>query len=128
MYNKNIEQEEIYIRLINKSEDFIEKNLSKNISLSDLSENANFSQYHFHRIFKKYSNETVNDFITRFKLERVAIFISVNKDISLTDVALDYGYSDYSYFSKSFKKYFGCSPSIYRKEQERTSTFKKDMK
>lgn len=83
MYNKNIEQEEIYIRLINKSEDFIEKNLSKNISLSDLSENANFSQYHFHRIFKKYSNEIVNDFITRFKLERVAIFISVNKDISL---------------------------------------------
>ena len=110
--------EQIYMRLINKSEDYIEQHLSDPISLVDLAQNSNFSKFHFHRIFKKYSNITLKCFITRFKLERAAIFISVNHAISITEVALSYGYSNISSFSRAFKQHFGSSPATYRKEQE----------
>lgn len=118
MSNKNLEQEKAYIRLVNKSEDYIEQHLNDPISLKELANHVNFSEYHFHRIFTKYSNETINHFITRFKLERAAIFMSVNHSSSLTTIAFKYGYTSSSSFSRAFKRHFGFNPSTYRKEQE----------
>lgn len=40
-----------YLRLINKTEDYIERHLKEPISLSDLAQNAHLSDFHFHRIF-----------------------------------------------------------------------------
>lgn len=48
-----------YTRLIKKTEDYIEINLDKLIALSDAAKNGNFSEYHFHRLFSKYSSETL---------------------------------------------------------------------
>lgn len=124
--NKDI-SEQVYIRLINKSEDYIEQHLSEPISLSDLARNSNFSEFHFHRIFKKYSKETSKNFITRFKLERAAIFISINHSIPITEVAFNYGYNDVSSFSRAFKQYFGSNPSSYRKKQEMTRNQKDNL-
>ncbi len=121
------EQEQMYIRLINKSEDYIERHLDESISLTELARYANFSDYHFHRLFKQYSNETLKQFITRFKLERAAIFMSVNQNVSLTTIALQYGYNDSSSFSRAFKRHFGVNPSTYKKEQEMTRRLPKSM-
>lgn len=104
-----------YIRLVNKTEDYIESHLSEKISLEDLANNANMSKYHFHRLFRKYSDETVKQFVTRIKVERSGIFLAVRNDLSITDIALQYGYNDASTFNKAFKKYIGMSPLEYRK-------------
>lgn len=101
--------EESYRRLMNKTEDYIEQHLSEPISLSDLAKNAHFSEFHFHRIFKNYSSETLKEFVTRFKLERAAIFLRVSSSTSLTDIALSYGYNDASSF-KSLQKTFWRQP------------------
>lgn len=123
----NTKSKEIYTRLINKTEDYIERNLKESICLADLAKNANLSDYHFHRIFKKYSSETVNEFVTRFKLERAAIFLYVHPTISITDIAMDYGYSDSSTFSRTFKRHFGVSPIEYKKQQELTRNRKDSL-
>lgn len=43
---------------INKAQDYIERNLEKQISLEELAEVANFSKFHFNRIFKSLVGET----------------------------------------------------------------------
>ncbi|WP_086350473.1 helix-turn-helix transcriptional regulator [Candidatus Enterococcus clewellii] len=109
---------QVYTRLINKTEDYIEQNLKEPLSLTLLARNAHLSDFHFHRIFSSYSTETVNEFTTRFKLERAAIFLCINPSISITTIAMEYGYSDSSSFSRTFKKHFGLSPAKYRKQQD----------
>lgn len=115
---ENNGSKQIYTRLINKTEDYIENNLKEAICLNDLAINVHLSEFHFHRLFKKYSSETINRFVTRFKLERAAIFLCVNPKISITAISMEYGYNDSSSFSRTFKRHFGISPLKYRKQQE----------
>lgn len=128
MNYKKEASEQLYIRLVNKTEDYIEQNLSDSIALCDLAKNVHLSEFHFHRIFKQYSSETVKEFVTRVKLERAAIFLCVTSSLSLTEIALNYGYNDGSTFSRAFKKHFGSSPSIYRKQQEMARDIDNSMK
>lgn len=120
MNDENDSLDYVYKRLINKSEDYIERHLGDPITLEHLADYTNFSPFHFHRLFRMHSSETLNQFVTRFKLERAAIFMSVNRSLSLTEVGMSYGYNDGSSFSRAFKRQFGCSPSAYRKQQELT--------
>jgi AraC-like DNA-binding protein len=43
------------------------------------------------------------------------MYLIVNHSISITDIALKYGYSDSSSYNKAFKKFFGVNPTGYRK-------------
>lgn len=110
------------LRLINKTEDYIERHLKEPISLKDLADHAHLSEFHFHRLFKQYSTETVNQFVTRFKIERAAIFLCTSPNTSITTIAMEYGYSEASSFSRTFKRHFGISPLNYRKQQESSRT------
>jgi AraC family transcriptional regulator len=107
-----------YISRINKVLDFISNNLDKNLSLELLSEVASFSPYHFHRIFKVMIGETINDYCTRIRLEKSAGMLTANFDRSITEIALDCGFSSSSHFARSFKKYFNISASEYREQKK----------
>ena len=104
-----------YIRLINKTENFINSHLDKQITIDDLSSNIHLSKFHFHRIFSNFSNETLNQFIVRTKMERSAMFLAVRTDISITEIAHRYGYSESSAYSRAFRKHFGITPLEYRR-------------
>ena len=107
-----------YKRLINKSEDFIEDNLSEKITLDMIANHLNISKYYYHHIFSQNSKETLKGFITRIKMERSAIYLVVNESISITEIAFKYGYSSSSSFNKVFKKHFGMNPTQYRKARK----------
>ncbi|GAA6140103.1 AraC family transcriptional regulator [Arenicella sp. 4NH20-0111] len=93
---------------------FIEDNLHQRISLSDVASVSHFSVYHFHRIFTAIVGETVNDYIVRRRLERAVNHLVFHRELSITQIALDLGYSSSANFSKAIKGHFGFSPSEIR--------------
>ena len=100
---------------INRVFEFIEKNLDADLSLAIIADIAFFSPFHFHRIFKAITGETVNEYITRRRIEKAALEL-LHKNIAVSDIFLKYGFADNSTFTRTFKKFYGVSPTAFRKQ------------
>lgn len=103
-----------YISRINKTFDYIESNLEKPMTLAEIASVANFSKFHFNRIFLSIVGETPFQFILRVRIEKAATLILTNKKESISEIACKCGFSDISVFSRNFKNYFHISASQYR--------------
>ncbi len=103
-----------YISKINKTFDYIESNLDKPMTLEELASVANFSKFHFNRIFQSIVGEKPFQFLLRVRLEKAATLILTNKNESISEIAYNCGFSDISIFSRNFKSYFKISASQYR--------------
>ena len=94
---------------------YIDNNLDTELSLERVSEIAAYSPFHFHRIFKLIVGETLQNYIFRKRIEKSAFYLSLRKNLSVKDIYLNLGFSSHSDFNKVFKKYYGKSPSEFRK-------------
>ena len=103
-----------YKARIDRVLNYIEINLANNISLNDVAAISHFSPYHFHRIFTASVGETVNDYISRRRLEKAINQLVCYSDRPITHIALSFGFSSSANFSKAVKLYFGFSPSEIR--------------
>lgn len=105
-----------YLKRIHTVLDFIEANLDGDLSLNRLSDIAHYSNYHFHRVFLTVVGERVNEFVSRKRIERIASILLVNKKIPLKDLAYTYGFNSETSFSRTFKKFYGVSPTTFKSE------------
>ncbi len=99
-----------YVKRINYTIDYIRANVEKDLSLNAIAKLVHFSPFHFHRIFKTLTNETLNQFVSRTRLERAATLMKTDYELHALDAALAVGYESAEGFSRAFKKHFGVSP------------------
>ncbi len=105
-----------YIDRINKVFHFIDENLDSDLSLNIVSKIAYFSPFHFHRIFKAATGETLNGYVTRRRVEKAASILIHKRHISITELSLQNGFKENSSFTRAFKKFYGVSPTEFRKQ------------
>lgn len=103
-----------YISRINRVIDYIESNIDKDLSLEKLASVANFSRFHFHRIFRAIMGETLNRYIQRIRIERAALQLINNPKKTITEIAFDCGFSGSAPFARAFKDFFKMSASQWR--------------
>ena len=98
---------------MNRAIDYVLGHLDESLPLERVARAADFSPYHFHRIFRSLVGETLAQFVKRVRLERALKILSHQPERSLTDVALACGFGSSSDFSRSFKQRFGLPPSAF---------------
>ena len=103
-----------YISRINRTFDYIEAHIDRQFTLEELANIANFSKFHFDRIFHALVGETPFQFIQRLRLEKAAAMLSMNPNDSITEISLKCGFTDLSIFSRNFKSRFKQSARQYR--------------
>ena len=94
--------------------DFIEEHYREPLTLSTLSKKTGMNEKYFCRFFKEFTNITPIDYINRLRIENAAHSL-LESGATVTEAALDNGFNDISYFSKTFKKYKGVPPKKYSK-------------
>lgn len=102
-----------YILRINKVKNYIEDNLNSSLSLQEMASVANFSTYHFHRIFLSIVGETPVQYQRRKRLELSAKNL-YQTETTIKEVSYKYGYASPAVYSRDFKKHFGKSPKDLR--------------
>ena len=105
-----------YIHRINKALAFIDAHIDSELSLDSVANVAHYSTFHFHRIFKALIGETLNEYITRRRIEKCASILMHRDEVSITEVGLQYGFNSNSSFTRAFKNFYGVSPTTFRKQ------------
>jgi len=90
------------------------QHLDEEISVEDVANHCHFSKYHFSRIFKAETGESIYAFIKRLKMEQSAFRLKIEKNKSITEIGFNYRYSPSNY-SSAFKKHYNISPAEFRK-------------
>ena len=106
----------LYQGRINAVIDYIEQHISEPLTLEELSQVANFSKFHFHRVFFSMTGERLYEFIQRLRIQKGATLLSTRPDLSITAIAFECGFSGSAAFSRRFKVVFQKTPSRWREE------------
>ncbi|GAT62525.1 helix-turn-helix domain-containing protein [Paludibacter jiangxiensis] len=105
-----------HLERIKKTIEYLKENPGKNMSLKEVASIAMFSEYHFHRIFKKVTGETPRRYIKRLRMEKACSYLKSDESIEIQELWSRLGYSTASHFSKDFRIFYGCTPSQYQKK------------
>lgn len=103
-----------YHKRIQRVLHYIESHQDATPSLTELAGIANFSPFHFHRVFTSLVGESVAAYTRRLILQKAAQRVTYSQD-SITTIALDAGYESPEAFTRAFHAFFGISPLQYRK-------------
>lgn len=103
-----------YIKRINNVLAYIDENLATDLSLESISKIAFYSPFHLHRLFRAITNEPLNVYINRKRIEKSAILLIHNPELSISEIALQNGFNSNSSFARSFKKHYAQSPTEFR--------------
>lgn len=109
-----------YIQRINLVLDYIEQHLDRDLSLASVAQKAFYSPYHFQRVFSTVIGESLNQYVNRKRVERIASILLTNPNRPIKELAYLYGFNSESSFSRTFKKYYGISPTTFKSEGKNT--------
>lgn len=95
---------------------FIQENIDNpDFSAAEFAESMHLSRSQLHRKLKALTGMSTSDFIRQQRLELAAKLLLEQPEKSITEVAFQSGFINMSYFSKCFKKKYGCTPSNFTK-------------
>lgn len=94
---------------------YIREHYAEPISIAQLAQLCGFSQVHFMNVFKAAIGSTCIEYLVQYRLASAALALQETDD-PITQIALDVGFQNISYFNRTFKSQYGMTPSAYRRK------------
>ena len=108
-----------YVARMHRVLEHIDRELDQPLELETLARVANFSPFHFHRLFTAWMGETLGDYVRRRRLEVAALRLVAQPRLAVLQVALSVGFGSTEAFARAFKTRFGSTPTGRRDSQRR---------
>jgi AraC family transcriptional regulator len=93
---------------------YILKDPNSDVSLKKLSSIANYSPFHFQKLFTEIMGVSPKQYIIRIRIETACHYLVIQPNRSILEISLDTGFSSPSVFSRAFKNYFDISAEQMR--------------
>ena len=100
---------------LRRVKEFVDAQISNDITISDLAAVAGLSQFHFIRAFKDSVGRSPYQYVLSERIS-VAKELLLKRDLSIADVALAVGFSNASQLNRVFRNLIGVTPTVYRRE------------
>lgn len=92
---------------------YLDEHFAEDLTLERVAAVAGFSKFHFSRIFKQLSGSNFYDYLSQRRI-RSAEMLLMKPEISISQIALQSGFSSVTTFNRTFKKLKNCTPTQYR--------------
>jgi AraC-like DNA-binding protein len=92
----------------------IVRRVDRGVSLTAVARRAGMSAFRLHREFRRNAGETLKQFTLRLQLERAAAHLVTDNEEVLM-IALTSGFASHEVFTRAFRRYYGVSPTEYRR-------------
>ena len=102
---------------LRRVKEFVDAQISNDITISDLAAVAGLSQFHFIRAFKASVGRSPYQYVLSERINVAKDMLS-KADLSIADVALAVGFSDASQLNRVFRKLVGVTPTAFRRESD----------
>jgi AraC-like DNA-binding protein len=93
---------------------YIQANFNDKMNIADVAAVIDMTESAFCRYFKKYTGKTFTHYLNHFRIMHACQLLR-NSDENILQVGYSSGFSNFSYFNRTFKKVVGMSPSSYKK-------------
>jgi two-component system, response regulator YesN len=107
------ESSDVQVNLVHKVHQYIEENISVDISLQAIGEHVHLHPAYLSGIYKQLTGENISDYIYRHRMEKSG-YLLLNSDMRVYELAQMLGFQNAPYFSKLFKTHYGITPQEYR--------------
>jgi AraC family transcriptional regulator, melibiose operon regulatory protein len=107
-------QKEFDIKKLQQIVDYLDKHYSEDISVEEMAKRCSMSYSYFSRFFKKIMRKTFKEYLNYIRITEAEKLL-LNSDLNITEVALNTGFTNTSYFIKQFKRYKNISPKQFKK-------------
>lgn len=114
-YSKEVEKAQT---IIDKAKVFIHEHYKDDITRNDVSASVFLTPDYLAKIFKSEIGISIKEYINNYRIDKAKELL-VNGSESISRIASEVGFDNFSYFSTIFKKLTGTSPYSYRKEVEK---------
>ncbi len=102
-----------YLVQVQRGIDFIEDHLEEDIDVKEVTQIAGVSHWHFQRMFKALTKETLKGYIRSRRLANSRLAL-LSSDNSILELALRAGFSSQASYTRAFQKAFAMAPGQYR--------------
>lgn len=99
--------------LIRRLDEYIQENLSENITLSDMAEVANLSTSYLRSLFKQSKGISLYQYVVRCRIARAKQLLK-QQQLTIAEIADRVGFADQSHFTRHFKRHVGVTPKVFR--------------
>lgn len=93
--------------------DYINDHFNEDLTLDVIADLSGFSKYHFSRLFKQFTSNSFYKYLNKKRIENAEKLL-MDKELTITDVALQCGFSSLSAFIRMFKIIKNCTPTEFK--------------
>lgn len=98
--------------IIHTIKDYVVEHIEEKILLKDIAKHVHLSENYLTILFKKKTGDSFRDYVLRIKIERAKTILQT-ENITINELSMQLGYSDYRSFNRVFKRFTGETPSNY---------------
>lgn len=99
--------------VVRKSIQYMKENVEEDVSREDVAAHVNLNPAYLSRLFKKETGQNLIDYLIEAKMGRAKQLLD-STSMTVSSIAQQVGYSNFSHFTKMFKKQYGINPQEYR--------------
>ena len=103
--------------VVDQLKKYIEQNLGEDLSRPVLAGKVFLSEDYVSKLFMKTTGMSLPNYIAERRIERAKEYLRTSS-LPISKIAMEVGYGNFSYFSKTFRELVGCTPNEYRSRQK----------